>query len=384
MCHKAQPFIDPYVPYTGKRGSILEYRMGLRKGVGTTSECFNRVGLNGARLMYTPRISAPAWDYFYRSQSEGKPYPDRFYLPDEFSELFAEDSRIRTLLEVGCGIGSTVLPLTLQTNKIVKDMSHQHKYGHNAATLLTHIHAIDISREGLYIIRKRLSELEHKVTNSDNARTSAQNCVRQCLVHPCSTSCPHRENYVFNLHPSITTEQCDITKKSPRLLTFFDDEFSTNMLPSNKYDAVTIIFVLSAIPVERLLQAVRNVGSCVRRGGIVFVRDYSEGDSTAKKHNTTLLSHKYSTEGISALEVRSSFESNPPPPSTSPEIFLSSKVRSDGTLTTFFNSESMKYFFISCGFSLIDCRIIETSKLNRKTTQMMVRRFIQCKFCKEL
>ena len=85
-----EPFLVPYEPYTGPRGT------------GYASSC-----VSGTSFIDGSRDFRQHWDAFYRSHKDATPYPDRHYLVDELPEL----AEATSLLEIGCGIGSTVAPL---------------------------------------------------------------------------------------------------------------------------------------------------------------------------------------------------------------------------------------------------------------------------------
>jgi len=60
---------------------------------------------------------------------------------------------------------------------------------------------------------------------------------------------------------------CDLTK----------DPLEANV-PAGEVDIVTMIFVLSAIPPEAMVRALRNVAGLLRPGGVVIFRDYGQYD----------------------------------------------------------------------------------------------------------
>jgi len=68
----------------------------------------------------------------------------------------------------------------------------------------------------------------------------------------------------------------------PARCTAFVCDLTTDPLeanvPAGEVDIVTMIFVLSAIPPEAMVRALRNVASVLRPGGVVIFRDYGQYD----------------------------------------------------------------------------------------------------------
>ena len=198
----------------------------------------------------------------------------------EFSELSDPAYSIRTLLEVGCGVGSTVIPLlTTQTS----NMSQHATLDLNAGKLifrkeihhLRHIHAFDFSLVALRQLQKRLEPrlLKEKIvetqTKIQEIKKSAQ--AKSKTVEP------------YCKPPFVTLEVGDITKDLPRSAYGIRSE-ATKYKRLKPYDAVCAIFVLSAIPFPHLEKAIQNISVCTRPGGVVFVRDYDEKDMLPTRH----------------------------------------------------------------------------------------------------
>jgi methyltransferase-like protein 6 len=149
------------------------------------------------------------WDLFYR-RNKNKFFKDRYWTFREFDELNADYSdvndkvQIKTLLEIGCGVGNFVYPLIKQNKEIFA-------------------YVCDFSNDAIQLLKQ----------NPDYDTTRMLGFV------------------------------CDATK--PNSL--------REALPVGvKVDAVTLIFVLSAIHPTKMRDVVGNIAQVVRPGGIVMIR----------------------------------------------------------------------------------------------------------------
>ena len=162
--------------------------------------------------------SAPAsyWDTFYSSH-ENRFFKDRKWLHLEFPELVEatlEGAGDKTVLEVGCGAGNTVFPL-LEINKNVR----------------LKIWACDYSKEAVSVVRS----------------------------NPLYTSPP--------------AGQC-----SASVWDLSSPDSLPNGLQAASVDMVVLIFVFSALHPREWSQAVTNIRTLLKPGGIVLFRDYGRYD----------------------------------------------------------------------------------------------------------
>ncbi|CAF0835968.1 unnamed protein product [Brachionus calyciflorus] len=141
---------------------------------------------------------------------------------------------------------------------------------------------------------------------------------------------------------------CDITKEN----------YLKECLPENELvDAVTLIFVLSAIHPDKMRKAAENIAQVLRPGGIVFVRDYGIYDHSMIRFEK---GHKLD------------------------EKFY---VRQDGTRTFFFSLEEIENIFLK-PVENSDVKLFEKSineyvfreTVNVKENLRVPRVFIQSKF----
>ncbi|KAI8599505.1 methyltransferase-like protein-like protein 6 [Dissophora ornata] len=137
---------------------------------------------------------------------------------------------------------------------------------------------------------------------------------------------------------------CDLTK---------DPLMDT--IPANSLDVVSSIFVLSAIPAEKLEAAVRNIKDVMKSGGMLCFRDYAVYDAAQVK-----------------------FSSNP-----GHMLDTNLYVRQDGTLSHFFSKEQIRELFEKEGFTTVECDYVHRETINRAMDISIDRRFLQAKFIKQ-
>jgi len=234
------------------------------------------------------------WDKFYGIHAN-RFFKDRNWLFTEFPELnFNKEVNSANqrfhILEVGCGVGNTVFPI-LETN------CHPE----------TRVFACDFSPTAVDLVK------QHPEYLKDNSRCSA---------------------FV-----------CDITSS--------DDWVNNAPIEPKSLDAVTMLFVLSAIdPVQGMDLAVSNVAKYLRSGGHVYFRDYGRYD-------------------LAQLRIK--------PGKCLRDNFY---ARGDGTLVYFFDLEDLTTLFERNGFKLVQHKIDRRLQVNRGKKIKMYRVWLQAKFQK--
>ncbi|KAF9937043.1 Methyltransferase-like protein 6 [Mortierella antarctica] len=138
---------------------------------------------------------------------------------------------------------------------------------------------------------------------------------------------------------------CDLTKDP-----------LTDTIPAGSLDVVSSIFVLSAIPAEKLEAAVRNIKEVMKSGGMLCFRDYAVYDAAQVK-----------------------FSSNPGQSMLDTNLY----VRQDGTLSHFFSIEQIQSVFEKEGFTTVECDYVHRETINRAMDISIDRRFLQAKFIKQ-
>ena len=220
------------------------------------------------------RESCKSWNLFYRRNSTHF-FKDRHWTLREFPEL----SQVRSILEVGCGVGNFILPLLEESESIGR------------------VWACDFSERAIELLK-------------GDAR------------------CDER----------VTAFVADITQEGC---------FTKHVVEA--VDAVSSIFVLSAIPPESLLEAITNIRSVLKQGGLWIIRDYAKGDAAQTRFNIDRqLDH---------------------------DLF----VRQDGTLSKFFDKDQLTGLLNANGFSIASADIIESRTTNRAKALDEERFFLQIK-----
>ncbi|KAK3841734.1 MAG: putative methyltransferase [Linnemannia gamsii] len=136
---------------------------------------------------------------------------------------------------------------------------------------------------------------------------------------------------------------CDLTKDA-----------LTDTIPAGSLDIVSSIFVLSAIPAEKLEASIRNIKEVMKPGGMLCFRDYAVYDAAQVK-----------------------FSSNP-----GHMLDTNLYVRQDGTMSHFFSVEQMTELFEKEGFKVVECGYVHRETINRAMDLSLDRRFLQAKFIK--
>lgn len=127
----------------------------------------------------------------------------------------------------------------------------------------------------------------------------------------------------------------------------------TLTIPKNSLDIVSAIFVLSAIPPEKLKDAVSNIASVLKEGGRVVFRDYARCDLAQMRFKSSSRVEK--------------------------DLY----VRQDGTLAYFFTIENTEKLFHQAGFNTVRIELVERNATNRKQGKFMQRIFVQAVFEKQ-
>ena len=121
-------------------------------------------------------------------------------------------------------------------------------------------------------------------------------------------------------------------------------------VPDSCVDFVSLIFVLSAVHPDKMGIALGKIAQKMRRGGLVFFRDYASGDMAQAR-----FSH------YSKLDEN---------------LF----VRQDGTRSYFFSKEFVSALFEKSGFEILENHYLEKTVVNVKEEKEMQRIFLQGKF----
>ncbi|KAF7143333.1 hypothetical protein RHSIM_Rhsim05G0175600 [Rhododendron simsii] len=278
----------------------------------------------------SPSHDSEAWNHFHARHSTGKFFKQRRYLLKEFPELlsFKEYAKV---LEVGCGNGSTVLPILRGKESIS-------------------VYSCDCCHEAL----KRAQEM---IDAADLVKTKQR-------FHPflCDFS-------ISGFPKWLACDPCreGILQKKDMLLSALPDvkdtrgeglNDSTSMNERNcclgGVDFVTLIFTLSAVPLHRMPTAIAACFSVLKPGGLLLFRDYGLYDMTMLR-----------------------FEPDK-------KVGFREYIRPDGTRSYFFCLDTVRDLFVHAGFNELELEYCCVKSVNRRKGKSMKRVWVHGKFQKSM
>lgn len=277
-----------------------------------------------APLNSAPPPSPDAWRSFHRRHSTGKFFKERRYLLKEFPELApSDDDSVAKVLEVGCGNGSTVLPILRAKQSIV-------------------VYACDCSAEVLETAKEMIATanigpikhrfhpflLEFSVNPFPNWLFCA-NCQKKPLANPTGFFSGANPDNMSGL-TSLKGSQCCI----------------------GGVDFITLIFTLSAVPFRKMPFVIKECFSVLRPGCLLLFRDYGLYDMTMLRF---------------PVEQRVGFREY---------------MRSDGTLSYFFSLDILRDLFLCAGFVELELDYCCVRSVNRRSGKKMQRVWVHGKFQK--
>ncbi|CAN8253841.1 unnamed protein product [Cochlearia groenlandica] len=260
-----------------------------------------------------------SWQEFHTRHSSGQFFKERRYLLKEFSELVTcgENS---ILLEVGCGNGSTVLPILRACKNIT-------------------VYACDCSSEAL--IRTK-ENIDRAISTVNNFHSFC--CDFSTSQFPNRIACDRcRDKFTLKQHPHHSGESEDLNVKNKCL----SDQHCIGGV-----DFVTLIFTLSAVPKERMPQAIKECFDVLKPGGMLLFRDYGLYDMTMLRFE---------------VEKRIGFRQY---------------MRSDGTLSYFFCLDTVRKLLTDAGFAEVELEYCCVKAINRRKGKDMYRVWVHAKFQK--
>ncbi|CAH8589457.1 unnamed protein product [Heterobilharzia americana] len=254
------------------------------------------------------------WDRFY-NRNGVRFFKDRHWTTREFAELSClSNHTLKSLLEVGCGVGNFLVPLI--ESMISSSETDVHiSEGSNCTgnrNEIPHFYACDVSQRAVNMLNERVKSLPVI-----------------CDAFVCDITEPDSLKTSLSFLNSIKSVE------------FSDKEHGV--------DLATLIFVLSALNPQEMLTCIRNVSSVLSPGGRLLFRDYGQYD-----HAQLRFGRK------SRL-----FADRP------------SYVRQDGTLSYFFTKQELADLFASCDLSIIRLQFVHKETKNAAKGLCVKRVFLQ-------
>jgi methyltransferase-like protein 6 len=266
-----------------------------------------------------PPSTSTSWEAFHTRHSRNLFFKERRYLTKEFPDLCKGDKPL-FLLEVGCGTGSSVVPV-MRANK--------------QAT----VYACDCSAAAL----RKASEVV------DSASDPSSTSVFIPFLHDIAIS---------KLPDFLCCSACRRkNRQSEDIGTESHEQLEPRSLPGRAcciggLDIVTIIFTLSAIPVEKMAHVLLQCLEVLKPGGLLLFRDYGLYDMTMLRFAPR--------QRISRCLYQ----------------------REDGTLSYFFSLEVVRALFTEAGFVERELEYCCVQLMNRRKQVPMKRVWVHAKFQK--
>uniref|UniRef100_A0A7N0V1C2 tRNA N(3)-methylcytidine methyltransferase n=1 Tax=Kalanchoe fedtschenkoi TaxID=63787 RepID=A0A7N0V1C2_KALFE len=272
-------------------------------------------------LFQPPSQHSDAWNRFHIRHSTGKFFKERRYLLKEFPELTSGHNF--KLLEVGCGNGSTALPILRNLQNIT-------------------VYACDSSSKA---IERASHVIQEANLDSVNHRFHPFLCDFSVQEFPKWIFCDFcRQNSALSCQDA---SEAGMDSNDISILT--DRELCIGGV-----DFVTLIFTLSAVPPDRMLRAITECFNALKPGGLIFFRDYGLYDMTMLRFDPS--------QKLGAREY----------------------VRSDGTLSYFFCLDTVRKLFTDVGFKELDLDYCCVKSVNRRKGKSMRRVWVHGKFQKPI
>ncbi|KAI4301988.1 hypothetical protein L6164_035213 [Bauhinia variegata] len=266
-----------------------------------------------------------AWKRFHIRHFSGKFFKERRYLLKEFPELVScgQNSKV---LEVGCGNGSTALPI-LRGNKDVI------------------VYACDCSNESLERAKDIIGATS---VFSFNHRFRTFCCDPSTNGFPKWLACnPCRDNFLQKQSSALP----DVKEDSGTHVTdsYLSEEWDCCI---RGVDFVTLIFTLSAIQPEKMARSIEECFAVLKPGGMVLFRDHGLYDMTMLR-----------------------FEPDK-------RVGFREYMRLDGTRSYFFCLDTVRDLFLGAGFTELELDYCCVKSVNRQKGKSMRRVWVHGKFQK--
>lgn len=267
--------------------------------------------------------SSEAWRSFHRRHASGKFFKERRYLLKEFPELLNSKGCAK-VLEVGCGNGSTVVPILRCSPSIT-------------------VYACDCSEDTLEKANEIVCNTQG-VDAKDRFHPFLLDVSKEKLPGWLFCKyCQSSNGKVVEL--SLDSSHLHTRGKNP--ISLKEDECCVRGI-----DFITMIFTLSAIPFNTIPATLERCVSVLKPGGLVLFRDYGVYDMTMLR----FLPHQ--------------------------RVGFREYMRSDGTYSYFFSLDTVRELFHAAGLLELELEYCCVRSVNRKNGKNMQRVWVHGKFKK--
>jgi methyltransferase-like protein 6 len=347
-----------------------------------------------------PQSQAKFWDAFHTHHSAGNFYKPRRYLTKSFPCImqYCLNERIlcpsgddhssmsnqgadpqcagsadKIILEIGCGSGSSCVPIIKQYYEIMLVKQQQYQCPTNDEMV-----AMEEQRRILFLACDSSSVAVETTRRSINS-TLRQNddidhTAQPIFLFGVFVADPSQNNDGEDNDRRCSYNNCSLLRKvkmecekmlSSTRGSLDEDDVQQSMIDAAvgdgtmMYDGdgivgiVLLVFVLSAVPPSIVDRFVQNVFLTTKPGGKVCFRDYGLYDMPMLRFDQTAVCKSAASD-------------------TNDPVF----VRGEGTIAGFFSIESVREIFESVGFAILELRYCTVFNHNRKTGQKLKRVFI--------
>ncbi|KAG8390024.1 hypothetical protein BUALT_Bualt01G0040200 [Buddleja alternifolia] len=280
---------------------------------------------NIANQIEDAQQNSEAWNKFHARHSTGKFFKERRYLLKEFPELASCEDNSK-VLEVGCGNGSTALPILRGRQSII-------------------LYACDCSSEALERVKEIINDAN---SISVKHRFHPFQCDFSTVGFPSWLACSTcRGSFLQNHNLRFSGAN------NSYIINDLNQPCSNEVKCCvGGVDFVTLIFTLSALPLDRMPNAIAQCFSVLKPGGLLLFRDYGLYDMTMLR-----------------------FEPGQ-------KMGFREYLRSDGTRSYFFCLNTVRNLTTAAGFTEIELEYCCVKSVNRRNGKIMKRVSVHGKFQK--
>lgn len=325
-----------------------------------------------------PQSQSNAWNAFHTNHSAGNFYKARRYLTKSFPCILqyftkytkpqgnddqeedihqrttitqkTSEQDVRIILEIGCGSGSSCIPILKQCAEI-EECSGEEENDIDIRRILL---ACDSSSVAVDTTQRYIDKfiVKEKETADDNTKKSSD------ILFDAFVSDPSLKD-----EEADTSFLQDVTVAYEKLMSKEDDQKDNITVKFEKGIAgiVVMVFVLSAVTPPRVDRFLEQVYQTTSPGGLVCFRDYG-------LYDMPMLRFDNDANVACSTEI------------SEDQCF----VRGEGTIARFFSIETTKQLFELAGFETIECRYCTVFNNNRKTGQQLKRVFVHGVFKKPI